>query len=70
MERVILTASAGMMYTNGIDGGKTVYLAVGQTADGWYEIPEAEFIESIETGVPIGQISDSEALTIITGGTA
>ena len=69
MERIILKASEGMVYTDGISGGKVVYLAVGQTADGWwYEVPEADFIAAMESGVPIGHISDSEALSIIVGG--
>lgn len=68
MGRIVLTASDGMVYTDGVDGGKVIYIAEGKTADGWYETPEAEFIASIESGVPIGQISDTEALRIITGG--
>lgn len=68
MERVILTASEGMVYTNGVDGGKVVYLAEGLTAGGWYEVPEEDFINAVESGVPIGQISDREALGIILGG--
>lgn len=48
MDRIILTASDGMYYTNGISGGEIIYLAEGETADGWYEIPKDEFIASIE----------------------
>ncbi len=70
MERIVLTASDGMVYTDGVSGGKVVYLAEGQTADGWYEVPEKEFVTAIESGVPIGHISDSEALDIILGGVA
>ena len=68
MERIVLRASEGMMYTNGDGGGKVVYLAEGQTADGWYEVPEEEVIAALESDVPIGQIPDSEALNIILGG--
>ena len=68
MERVILTASEGMVYTNGVDGGKVVYLAEGLTAGGWYEVPEEDFINAVESGVPIGHISDGEALDILSGG--
>lgn len=67
MERIVLRASDGMVYTNGTDGGKVVYLAVGESGDGWYEVPEAEYIAAVEHGVPIGEISDREALDIITG---
>ena len=68
MSRVVLTASDGMIYTNGTDGGKVVYLVEGDTGEGWYEAPEAEFIASLESGVPYGQISDSRALDILLGG--
>lgn len=37
--RTVLTATDGMVYTDGVHVGKIVYLAQGQTADGWYEIP-------------------------------
>lgn len=68
MERTILRAGEGMVYTNGTDGGKTVYLAVDEDATNWYEIPEDEFIRAFESGVPYGQISDGEALEILMGG--
>jgi len=68
MDRVVLTASEGMYYTDGHDGGKVVYLAEGATADDWYEVPEEEFLAAVEQGIPYGQISDAEALQIITGG--
>lgn len=55
MDRIVLTASAGMVYTDGISGGHVVYLAEGETADGWYEIPEADFIAAFETGATIGE---------------
>ena len=50
MKRLVLKASEGMAYTDGVSGGKTVYLAEGQTAEGWYEIPEEAFIRAIEQG--------------------
>lgn len=68
MERIVLTASEGMIYTDGISGGKVVYLAEGQTADGWHEILEEEYEAAVQNGVPLGHISDSEALSIILGG--
>lgn len=55
MSRIVLTASAGMVYTDGVSGGNIIYLAEGETADGWYEIPEAEFITAFENGTAIGE---------------
>lgn len=60
MERIVLRASEGMMYTNGEGGGKVVYLAEGQTADGWYEVPEEEVISAFENGTPIGEATDED----------
>lgn len=51
MERLVLRADEGMVYTNGTDGGKTIYLAVGESAQGWYQIPEAEFLQLVESGM-------------------
>lgn len=70
MSRIVLTAADGMVYTNGTDGGKVIYLAEGETGEGWYEVPEDEYIRAFEGGVPVGQISDSEALAILMGGGA
>lgn len=53
--RVVLIAAEGMIYTNGDAFGKTVYLAEGENADGWYEIPEAEFNDAFENGTEIGE---------------
>lgn len=50
MERIVLQAAEGMVYTDGRCGGKTVYLAQGQSADGWYQIPEAEYLLLLENG--------------------
>lgn len=41
--RIKLTASDGMILTNGESFGRTVYLASGDTTDGWYEITETEY---------------------------
>ena len=51
MERTVLQAAEGMVYTNGTDGGKTIYLAVGESPEGWYQIPEQEHILNIEGGM-------------------
>ena len=55
MERIILTASDGMIYTDGVSGGKVIYLAEGQTSDGWYEVPEADYIAAVESGLTVGE---------------
>lgn len=60
MERVVLTASDGMVYTDGSIGGKIVYLAEGETADKWYEIPENEFVAAVESGVAIGEATEAD----------
>lgn len=43
MEHTVLTASRGMILTDGTDGGKIIYLPSGADAGDWYEIPEADF---------------------------
>ena len=48
MDRIILEAQEGKVYTNGLDYGYTVYLATGETAEGWYEIPEEEYLAMFE----------------------
>ena len=39
---VKLTASDGMMLTDGESHGREIYLGTNDTADRWREIPEAE----------------------------
>ena len=36
-------ASPGMILTNGESYGREVFLGIGDSADNWYEIPEAEY---------------------------
>ena len=60
MNRVVLRASEGMVYTNGDMWGKVIYLAVGETADGWYEIPEDEFVFTFESGVPLNEATEED----------
>ena len=43
MERIKITASEGMILTNGEVYGKTIYLAEGVSADNFWEIPIAEY---------------------------
>lgn len=58
VERILLTASEGKALTN--DGGVTVWNCIAvDSADGWTEID-----------TPGEEISDTEALRIITGGAA
>ena len=40
--RSILYADEGMMLTDGTTYGKVVYLAEGESADAWREVPESE----------------------------
>lgn len=43
--RIKLTASEGMVLTDGENYGKTVYLASGNDGSKWYEITEEEYEE-------------------------
>ena len=54
----ILTADDGKVLQKGDTIAKIVYLGINDSADNWLEIDEPE-----------EEISDSEALEIITGGT-
>jgi hypothetical protein len=42
-----LTASAGMVLTNGEAFGTTIYLGVNDDASNWYEITEEEYSQVI-----------------------
>jgi hypothetical protein len=61
MERKVLTASDGMVLTDGKTYGKIIYLAEGADASAWHEIPEEEYMNDTE-------ITAEEALKIITEG--
>lgn len=45
MERVVLKARDGFIYTNGETYGYIVYLAVGDNGENWYEITITEYEE-------------------------
>lgn len=45
MERKVLTASDGMVLTDGKTYGKIIYLAEGADASAWHEITDAEYEE-------------------------
>ena len=63
MKRRILTASDGMVLTDGKTYGKIIYLAEGADENAWREIPEEEYISD-------EPITAEEALRIITEGDA
>ena len=47
-ERIKLTASKGMVLTNGQVYACQVYLGLGDHPDNWHEIPEAEAQEKMK----------------------
>lgn len=49
MNRVILTADPGMVYTNGIDYGRVIYLAEGADPNAYHQITEAEYNAIMES---------------------
>jgi hypothetical protein len=48
MERTILKAKDGYVYTNGVDYGKIIYLANGVSADDYHEITDEEYNKILE----------------------
>lgn len=45
MERVVLKARDGFIYTNGETYGYIVYLAIGDNGENWHEITREEYEE-------------------------
>ena len=48
MERTILKARQGYVFTNGTDYGKIIYLANGVNPDDYHEITDEEYNKIIE----------------------
>ena len=42
MERIVLIAAEGMVYTDGETCGKEIWLGVNDDAANWHEVPESE----------------------------
>ena len=62
-----LTASEGMVLTNGETYGKVIYLGVNDSQDNWYEITEEEYNDltkeeepEIEEEVQVDEHTDIE----------
>ena len=53
--RIKLTASEGHVLTDGENFGKVVFLAVGESGEGWYEITDAEYEEKIKEAEKLGE---------------
>lgn len=47
-ERVILTADEGMVLTDGVNYGRTIYLAEGDDPATYYQITESEYEAILE----------------------
>ena len=60
MNRTILKAAEGMVYTDGRSGGKEIYLAEGADGSEWYEIPEQEYLHLLEQGLVSDEASVSD----------
>ena len=50
--RIKITASEGMVLTNGTTYGTVIFLAEGQTGDEYYEITETEYKEILAKESP------------------
>ena len=48
MERIILKAKDGYVYTNGEAYGKEIYLGVNDKPENWHEITEEQYDKILE----------------------
>lgn len=48
MERIILKAPIGFIYTNGINYGQIIYLAINANKENWKLITESEYEAILE----------------------
>lgn len=55
IQLIKLTATDGMVLTDGTSYGKEVYLGINDTADRWTEIPESEVPEPDMPNELVGQ---------------
>lgn len=49
MERIILIADDGKVYTNGSAYGVEVYLGVNDAPENWYQISKEEYLKEQES---------------------
>ena len=49
MDRIILTANEGYIFTNGTAYGVEVYLALNDNPGNWYEITKEEAVKMIDS---------------------
>ena len=50
MSRIVKQAGAGMILTDGVTYGSTIFLAEGESGEAYEEIPEEEFLRRAESG--------------------
>lgn len=59
----VITASEGMVLTNGEAYGKDVYLGVNDSPDNWWEITEEEYAEILRTQEESGFVPGTDNAT-------
>jgi hypothetical protein len=62
IKRIKLTATDGMVLTNGEAYGRVVYLSANDSAENWHEITEAEYEELTNDEESIGGGNDHEVM--------